>query len=149
MAHHMGNHMIIITITIIITILILYIYISKYIKKGILNMGVKIGDKIEGTRRLFVMENEWGKSYSLGVSSKDPEGNWIPAYQPIRFKKDMTPPPNKTLIHYIAFTTSKKGKERNKVIWQITSFDVVEEGLPETFADPSGFTALDSEDIPF
>ena len=107
--------------------------------------------KIEGNGRVFAKEHEGWTSYTLGVSSKDKEGKWVNAYQPIRFKKDDVPPANLTDITFVAFPVVRErtieGQNRNYIVWQILSF-TVEEPVTEPVAEPP-FTALESGDIPF
>jgi len=110
--------------------------------------------EIRGNGRVFSKEHDGWTSYTLGISSKTQEGKWINAYQPIRFKKTDTPPPNATDINYVAFPVVKErtveGQNRNYIVWQILSWSVAEEEqAAPTFATPTGFTALDGGDIPF
>lgn len=113
-----------------------------------------MGAKIEGKGRVFAKEHEGWTSYTLGVSSKNTEDKWVNAYQPIRFKKDTVPPMNGTDIEYVAFPVVKErtvdGQNRNYILWQILSWKTAEkepDAMPQT--EPTGFTALDSADIPF
>ena len=108
-------------------------------------MEIKYGATIEGTGRVFAHNNGTWTSYSFGISSKDKDGNWINGYQPIRFKKGVDVP-NKAVITYKAFPTAVQGKERPMVIWQILEYSVAEEYVP---TEPSGFSALTNEDVPF
>ena len=110
-----------------------------------------MGATIEGKGRVFAKEHEGWTSYTIGISSKDKEGKWVNAYQPIRFKTGESVP-NNTQIEYKAFPVVKArtvdGQNRNYIVWQILEYHVEGE-MPETFADPSGFTALEGGDIPF
>jgi len=99
---------------------------------------------IEGKGRVFAKEHDGWTSYTIGVSSKDKEGNWQNAYQPVRFKKGQGVP-NGTDIEFKAFPTVMKGKEYNSVLWQITEFHVV----GEIAAQEPEFTAISNDDIPF
>ena len=108
-----------------------------------------MGATIEGKGRLFAKEHDGWTAYTIGVSGKTQDGRWVNAYQPVRFKKDMTPPPNGTDIEFTAFPTAKEktveGRNRNYIVWQIMTFKAAEQ-IPEVIAP---FTALDSADIPF
>ena len=111
-----------------------------------------MGAKIEGKGRVFAKEHDGWTSFTLGISSKTTDGKWVNAYQPIRFRKNDMLPKSGTDIEYTAFPVAKErtieGQNRNYVVWQILSWKTAVEE-PEVIADPSGFTALDSEDIPF
>lgn len=106
---------------------------------------------IEGKGRVFAKERDGWTSYTLGVSSKDKDGKWKNAYQPIRFKSGVNVP-NGTDIEFKAFPTVKErtvdGQNRNYIVWQILNFSVVNE-MPTEFAEPANFTALETGDIPF
>ena len=112
-----------------------------------------MGATIEGKGRVFAKEHDGWTSYTLGISSKDKDGNWVNAYQPIRFKSGESVP-NNTQIEYKAFPVVKErtvdGQNRNYILWQILSWKTAEkepDAMPQT--EPTGFTALDSADIPF
>lgn len=114
-----------------------------------------MGAKIEGKGRVFAKEHDGWTSYTLGISSKKQDGTWAKAYQPIRFKKDDVPPPNATDIDYVAFPIVKErqvdGQNRNYIVWQILSWAVAEAEQAAQSENPmhTGFTALESGDIPF
>ena len=101
-----------------------------------------MGANIEGKGRIFAKDMGGWTSYSLGVSNKDQNGNYINAYQPVRFKKGINVP-NGTDIDFRGFATVAKGKN-NFVLWQITEFRIAGDDMP---AD--NFTALTDEDIPY
>ena len=110
-----------------------------------------MGATIEGKGRVFAKEHEGWTSYTLGISSKDKDGKWVNAYQPIRFKTGEGVP-NNTQIEYKAFPVVKAravdGQNRNYIVWQILEYHVEGE-LPEYPADPVGFGTLEGGDIPF
>lgn len=137
-----------------------YYYKGEWIKpqtqttvKEVLNkMEVKnMGATISGKAKVWVKEfNDGGIAYSVSVSSKDQAGNWIKAYQPIRFKKDAHPErviSNGTEINYEGFATVSQGKDYNKVLWQITEFTVV--GNEMAAPTKNDFERLTENDIPF
>jgi len=111
-----------------------------------------MGAKIEGKGRVFSKDHGEWTSYTLGISSKNQDGKWVNAYQPIRFKKDDTPPANATDIEYTAFPVVKErtvdGQNRNYIMWQILSWHPEEEA-PEEVPYAEGYTELNEEDIPF
>ena len=110
-----------------------------------------MGITIEGKGRVFAKQHEGWTSYSLGVSNKSRNGEWVNAYQQIRFKKGDNGVPNNTEIEFKAFPTVQErvveGQNRNYVLWQILEYHVVGE-LPDRPAE-SSFTALTADDIPF
>lgn len=110
-----------------------------------------MGATIQGKGRVFAKEHEGWTSYSLGISSKGKEGNWVNAYQPIRFKKGEGVP-NGTEIEYTAFATVKErmveGQTRNYVLWQILEYSIAGDITARPSAGDS-FSALTQDDIPF
>ena len=109
-----------------------------------------MGATIEGKGRVFAKEHEGWTSYTLGISSKDKDGKWVNAYQPIRFKSGEGVP-NNTQIEYKAFPVVKArtvdGQNRNYIVWQILEYHV--EGEMPDYPAEAGFTALEGEEIPF
>lgn len=101
--------------------------------------------QIEGKGKVWTKEHGDWVSYSIGIYTKDKEGKYVNAYQPIRLRKGESIP-NGSFINFRAFPTVVKGKEHNMVIWQITEFTV--EGEVPVPAEPE-FTALTNDDIPF
>lgn len=113
-----------------------------------------MGTKIEGKGRVFAKEHDGWTSYTLGVSSKDKDGKWVNAYQPIRFKKDDVPPANLTDITFVAFPVVKErtieGQNRNYIVWQILNFSVVDtETISEPYTPQADFEPIQVGDIPF
>jgi len=100
--------------------------------------------QIEGKGRIWAKDHGDWTSYTIGISSKDKEGKYQNAYQPVRLRKGESIP-NGTDIEFKAFPTVMKGKEYNSVLWQITEFHVV----GEIATEPDGFNALQNDDIPF
>ena len=90
-------------------------------------------------------------SYSLGVNSKTPNGDWVNGFINCRFKKGVSVA-NKTKIkiNKAFFTASKSGEKANTFL-MITDFDVLESGetaaqdadefmkIPETVDDEVPF----------
>ena len=100
---------------------------------------------------MFAKEHDGWTSYTLGISSKTQDDKWINAYQPIRFKKDVTVA-NGTDIDYRAFPVVKErvvdGQNRNYIIWQILEFRISGDDMAAPQAEDS-YTALTNDDIPF
>ena len=120
-----------------------------------------MGATIEGKGRVFAKDMGKWTSYTIGISSKDSDGNWINAYQPIRFKTGVTVE-NGTDIDYRAFPVAKEktvdGKNRNYIIWQVLEFRIAGDDMgnapeepaeSEEPAEQSGFAAFNPDDIPF
>lgn len=101
--------------------------------------------EIRGKGRVFAKEHDGWTAYSIGISSKDKDGNWINAYQAIRFKNGEGVP-NGTDIEFEAFPTVMKGKQYNSVLWQIMSYHVAGD-IPANTDD--GFTEMTDNDFPF
>ena len=101
----------------------------------------QVGANIEGKAKVWANVHDGGwTTYKIGVSNKTQDGNWINAYQPVRFRKGVVIE-NGTEINYKAFATVSQGKEHNFVIWQITEFSIVEN---ETFDHaPAGNSLFD------
>ena len=110
-------------------------------------MALKYGATIEGTGKVFAFDNGTWKSYSIGVSAKDKDGNYINGYQPVRFKKGQDVP-DRSVISYKAFPTVVNGKDKPFVIWQVLEY-TIEGDMMSTRTDPGGFTSLQNDDIPF
>lgn len=110
-----------------------------------------MGATIEGKAKVWVKQFDDGNvAYSVSVSSKDNEGKWVNAYQPVRFKKDAHPErviSNGTEINYKGFATVIKGKDYNKVLWQITEFTLV--GNEMASPTNNDFERFTENDIPF
>lgn len=108
---------------------------------------------IEGKGRVFAKEHDGWTSYTLGVSSKDKEGKWKSAYQPIRFKSGEGVQ-NGTDIEFKAFPSvverTVDGKNRNFVIWQILEYSTegtAQEGFTHDLT--ADYEPLQEGDIPF
>lgn len=110
-----------------------------------------MGATIEGKGRIFAKQHEGWTSYTLGISSKNQDGKWVNAYQPVRFKTGESVP-NNTQIEFKAFPVVKErtvdGQNRNYIVWQILEYHAEGE-LPAYETEQTGFTALSGGDIPF
>ena len=87
-------------------------------------------------------------SYSIGVASKDKDGNWINGYQECAFKKDAVVN-NKMKINisnsFFTVYKDREGKPHNRLF--IMEFDVVEQGeAPQQ--NGQGFSGEDFMNIP-
>lgn len=79
-------------------------------------------------------------SYSIGVASKDKDGNWINGYQECAFKKDVVVN-NKAKIDisnsFFTVYKDREGKPHNRLF--IMEFDVVEQGeVPQQNGQATG-----------
>lgn len=101
---------------------------------------------IEGTAIVWANEYNGKRFYNVSVGSKNQEGVWENARQPVRFKKDVRVT-NGTEITFKAFPTTAKGKDGNFVLWQITEFTAA--GTEEPMNVESQYSALTNDDIPF
>ena len=92
--------------------------------------------------------------YSLGVSSKDKDGNWVNGFLDCQFKKG-TDIPNKAKIEITNsfYTVSEyNGKKFLKLF--VLDFNIVEGGAPAPVPSGDGFMNIpdgldDSEGLPF
>lgn len=101
---------------------------------------------IEGTAIVWANEYNGKRYYSVSVGSKDQEGNWMNAKQPVRFKSGVKVN-NKTEIDFKAFPTVSKGKDGNFVLWQITEYRETAEHIDVPVE--TQYSALTNDDIPF
>ena len=87
--------------------------------------------------------------YSIGISSKGTDGEWIKGYVPCKFKKDVELENMTKITIKNAFYTVSKGEKYNFVSIMITDFDIVDENKKE---DSSDFMAIPDgiqEELPF
>lgn len=83
-------------------------------------------------------------SYNLSISSKNQNDEWESGSMPVRFKKDITPPENRTRIKITdGWLKPYKFKDGFVVGWFVKEYEVIGD------AEPSGYTALVDDDIPF
>lgn len=130
---------------------------------------------IEGTAIVWANEYNGKRYYSVSVGSKNQEGNWENARQPVRFKSGIKVS-NKTEIDFKAFPTVLMGKDTerlvnvvmgsnisendkriiasllrtnggNKVLWQITDFFETAQQIDVPVE--TQYSALTNDDIPF
>ena len=84
--------------------------------------------------------------YSIGVSSKTPDGEWIKGYVPCKFKKGVEIENMTKILIKNSFYSVSKGEKYNFVSIMITDFEKVEEEKKDDFMDiPSGI----EEELPF
>lgn len=84
--------------------------------------------------------------YSIGVSSKGPDGEWIRGYVPCKFKKGVELENMTKIKIKNAFYTVSKGEKYNFVSIMITDFDIESDEAPADFMDiPDGV----QEELPF
>lgn len=92
-------------------------------------------------------------TYSVGVSSKDRDDNWVNGYLDVCFKKGVEVCNKSKISINNAFPVVRKYNDKAYVSWMITDFDVVEEGQPTPANDLAnqGFLNIPegAEDLPF
>lgn len=101
---------------------------------------------IEGKAKIWAKDFDGRRIYSISVSTKDQNGNWANAYQPVRFRKGVQVE-NGSVIDFRGFATVSIGKEKNSVIWQITEFKLAEDRMAAP--QSNDFAQLTNDDIPF
>lgn len=90
-------------------------------------------------------------TYSVGVSSKDMNGNWINGYVDVQFKKGVEVNNKATIVINNAFPVVNESNGRTFVKYMITDFTVLEEGQPQPVANNDGFVNIPegADDLPF
>ena len=84
-------------------------------------------------------QNGTFKTYSIGVSSKDKDGNWVNGFLPCNFRKG-TEIANKSKISIsnsfptVRKYTDKTGTERTEIGIFVLDYEVVEGGQPQPTA---------------
>ena len=82
-------------------------------------------------------QNGTFKTYSIGVSSKDKDGNWVNGFLPCNFRKG-TEIANKSKISIsnsfptVRKYTDKTGTERTEIGIFVLDYEVVEGGQPQS-----------------
>lgn len=97
----------------------------------------------------MIFRDDKGKfpRYSIGVSSKTPEGDWIKGYVPCKFKKGVEVENMTKILIKNSFYSVSKGEKYNFVSIMITDFEVIEEekSSDDFMNIPSGI----EEELPF
>lgn len=102
-------------------------------------------------------QNGTFKTYSIGVSSKDKDGNWVNGYLPCNFRKG-TEIANKSKITISnSFPTARKytdktGTERTEIGIFVLDYEVVEGGNQPAPSGDMDFMKIDAdldEGLPF
>ena len=101
---------------------------------------------------VMIFRDDKGKypRYSMGISSKTKDGEWIKGYVPCSFTKDVEVENMTKIKINNAFPIASKGEKYVFVSWKIMDFEIVEEEKNETPPDdfmdiPSGI----EEELPF
>lgn len=82
-------------------------------------------------------------SYNLSISSKNQNDEWESGSMPVRFKKDITPPENRTRIKITdGWLKPYKSKDGFVVGWFVKEYEAIT-------SEPSGYTAIVEDDVPF
>ena len=111
-------------------------------------MGLKVttdGKSVMVFRKDFEKNGTMIPSYSIGISSKTPDGDWIKGYIPARFKKGVEVS-NMAKIHIkTSFPVMSKYKDTVYKSLMITEFEVEEENKDGFMDIPEGL----EDTIPF
>lgn len=113
-------------------------------------MGLTVKSDDKGVK-VFANEKEGANGkytlYSIGVSSKDANGNWVSGYINVRFKKGVEVANKSKIKINNAFYVVNKSGDRSYVSLMITDFDVLEGGESgDGFIDMSN---VKDEELPF
>lgn len=107
--------------------------------------------------KIYKKEKEYsgGKFYvcTMGVASKDKNGNWHNGYIGCTFGNRIDEITNKCKIKINkAFPTVTESKGKSYVNWFVSDFEVVEQGEVENPIDPDGFVNIPdgiADEMPF
>ena len=116
-------------------------------------MGLKLVSDDKGPVKVFRKDKEYAggtfATYSVGVSSKDKDGNWVNGYLDVQFKKGVELG-NKAEIKVInSFPTVREYNGKKYVSWFILDFEEVSQGEAPSSAD-MGFANIPfDEQLPF
>lgn len=110
--------------------------------------------EVKGKTKIYRKDFEGRPSYSRAISSQEykdgQKGDWISAYESVQFPKG-TDIPDRSIVEIIGFEAvynSKSGIKRKLVVVDYKVLDSSDRKTIET-DDPSGFTKLENDDIPF
>lgn len=106
--------------------------------------------KLTEDRSVKVIAKDRGNftTYSLMVSSKDKDDNWVNGFIDCKFKKDVSVPNKAKIKINNAFPIVEKWNDKTYVKWMITDFEIVEGGAPSVSVDDMGFMTIpEGEDI--
>lgn len=106
-------------------------------------MGLTVKSDDRGVK---VFKNEHG-FYSIGISSKDKDGNWIKGYIDVLFKKGVELENKTEIVIKNAFPVVNEYKEKKYIKLMITDFDVISSGVTD-----DGFINIPDgveEEVPF
>ena len=98
-------------------------------------------------RPVMVFRDDKGQfpRYSLGISSKAPDGEWINGYIPCKFKKGIEVENMTKIKINNSFYTASKGEKYVFTSLMITDFEKVDEEKDDFMAIPEGI----QEELPF
>ena len=134
-------------------------YVFEKVKKKLKEKGYKVNimglivSTDEHGVKIFAHEKEGANgnftSYTLGINTKDQNGNWINGYISCRFKKGITVP-NKTKIKINkSFFVASRSNNKSYTHLMITDFDVLEPGDSEGGEDFMKIPEGAADDAPF
>lgn len=87
--------------------------------------------------------------YSMGISSKSKDGEWIKAYIPCKFKKGVEVENMTKIKINNCFPIASKGEKYVFVSWMVNDFEIVDEEKEQA---PSDFMTIPEgiqEELPF
>ena len=102
-------------------------------------------------RPVMVFRDDKGQypRYSLGISSKTPDGEWIKGYIPCKFKKGVEVENMTKIKINNCFPIASKGEKYVFVSWMITDFDVVDEEKEQASDDFMAIPEGIQKELPF
>lgn len=118
-------------------------------------MGLILKSDDKAAVMVFRKEKTWSggtfTTYSISVSSKDKDDNWVKGFIDVSFKKGVEVSNKSKITIKNAFPIVTKGKDdRTFIKWMITDFIVVEEGEPVRTDEPMDFSSVGmDEELPF
>lgn len=109
----------------------------------------------EKSVKIYAKERTWSGGsftvYSMGVSSKDKDSNWVNGFLDCEFKKGVNVANKSKIKINNAFPVVRKSGEKTFVKWFITDFEVIEEGEVSQPQNDDFMNIPDSdlEELPF
>ena len=137
-------------------------YVFREVKANLKTKGYRVGlmglivTTDEKGVKVYATEKEgqYGKytRYSVGVSSKDKDGNWVNGYIECKFKKGVSIPNKARIQINKAFFVASKGGEKSYTHLMIMDYKIIEGGETSAAQDADEFMKIPEgidEDQPF
>ena len=119
-------------------------------------MGLTLKTDDKGPVMIFRKDKEWNGTtfpvYSMGVSSKDRDGNYHNGFVGVQFKKGTDIPHKSKIKINNAFPVVREWNGGKSVEWFISDYEVVEAGATtnsSSNASPDFSNIPDDGDLPF